>query len=536
MTLIRISIVIVFLSLLAGLTFMFVNPNVRSFIEFQKKQMSFFYSEFVGGLNDETSVVDEQLPTPNEYAFTIPVLVYHGLIEDGSVYSMSEEMFDNQLRALYEAGYTTVTLAQLDQFLNNQTPVPKKSFMITFDDGRQDSFYVGDPIIKKYGFTAVMFIPGVILNSDSFASSYYLDKNDLKLMNLTNRWELGSHGMQLDGGFIAIDANGTKGQFLSNKMWLKTENRLETDAEYQTRVKAELTNSKILIEAKLGQPIIAFSYPFGDYGQDSKNAQGLAISTIGEAVAANYQLAFQQVRPLNGMHVGVQEIDNQYFLSRIEPKNEVNTWAAEKVLSHFRAGEIKSLPYTSAAVFPTDWKTTWGGFKFNGSTLSINATEQSEGAFSFIDGTFTWRDYIFATDIKWDAGSHVLLVARIQNNSNYVQCSFNEDMLRIELLRDNERFILREVKQTTVMNKVQAKLAIAVQGDIIECYIDGNQVIAANVAGVIPQSGAVGVKIWDQTLGTSRITLNSFHISEYTPENLTQISEISQSNNAQISN
>ncbi len=526
---IRLTIVAVFVGLLVLLTFIFVNPNVTSAIEYQKKRLTFAYTEFVDRLFVRTPAAPETPVDPDKAAYTVPVFVYHGLVDDGSVYSMPEATFESHMAALYQAGYRTISLQQLDSFLKNKTAIPEKSFIITFDDGRKDSFYRGDAIIKKFGFTAVMFMPGVILASNSFSSVYYLDKNDVRLLNETGRWEIGSHGMQTTGGYIVIDDKGTQGQFLSNKIWLKNAGRVETDEEYIKRVNAELHESKVVLEHEMGLPVIAFSYPFGDYGQDSKNARAIAATTIAKAVTTNYELAFQQVRPLNGMHVGVQEIDNQYFLSRIEPKNEVNNWSAEKLLTHVRAGEVKTLPFDSTKAVESDWKTSWGGYTFENGNLNLFATPQAEGGFSSLDGSFTWRDYIFASEIDWKAGSHLLLVARVQSNSNYVQCSFNDQLLRIEVLQNGTRKILQEIKNSApIIGKRSVHVAMAVHGDQVICYLEGVPVIMSDTPGELPERGAVGVKIWDQTPNLTNMSLLRFQVESYSPENLRHIAQFNQ--------
>ena len=40
----------------------------------------------------------------------------------------------------------------------NGAPMPKRSVVITFDDGYQSVYRYAYPILKKYGFTASMFV------------------------------------------------------------------------------------------------------------------------------------------------------------------------------------------------------------------------------------------------------------------------------------------------------------------------------------------------------------------------------------------
>src|SRR5689334_15319048 len=66
----------------------------------------------------------------------IPVLMYHILIEgrnDGL--SVDPMRFKEQMTALKEAGYNTITVFELDDYLKNGTLLPTKPILITFDDG-----------------------------------------------------------------------------------------------------------------------------------------------------------------------------------------------------------------------------------------------------------------------------------------------------------------------------------------------------------------------------------------------------------------
>lgn len=515
MKLIRYTIIVMFLAFIGLLSVVFMNDQAKSAIAFQKIRLTFMFNEFMYSLSEPALPENREERNLNNVAYTIPVILYHGLIEDGSDYSISKETFRLQLEALYKAGYQTVTLEQLNGFLKEQSTVPEKSFIITFDDGRKDSFYEADQILKTYGFSAVMFMPGSIITDSAPASSYYLDRNDLKLMESTNRWEIGSHGMQIEGGFVDVDTKGNEEQFLSNKKWLKTENRLETNEEYAARVNYELHESKSLIEEKLAVKVIALSYPFGDYGQDSQNATDTAKDVIAKAVKDNYEIAFQQVRPLNGLHVGAHQIDNPLFLSRIEPKNEFNDWDAEKLITHLQGGEIKPLPFSNLDMIRDDWKTSWGAFHFEGTSLIQEATPKTEGAFSFLEGSFTWKDYFYTAEVNWEEGSHFLLVARVLDSDNYVQCSFNKDYLRIEQLSEGLLVVNAVKKNFYNLPKSDMTVSMAVRGNKVDCYIGKNLVISATANSSLPKNGAIGVKIWDQRLGVSKMKLINYSVTPY---------------------
>lgn len=93
----------------------------------------------------------------------IPILLYHHIL-DGSEYEgdnafiLRTEDFDAHMQYLYENGYHTITLETLNRFLYEKEPVPEKSVMIQFDDGYYSNITLAYPILKKYGFTAIIFV------------------------------------------------------------------------------------------------------------------------------------------------------------------------------------------------------------------------------------------------------------------------------------------------------------------------------------------------------------------------------------------
>src|ERR1043165_3489253 len=95
----------------------------------------------------------------------LPVLMYHSISEtneDGVApyyrTCTSPRMFEAQLARLAEEGFKTVDLVEGKELLLAGTDV-SRHFAITFDDGFRDFHTAAFPILKRYGFTATMFVP-----------------------------------------------------------------------------------------------------------------------------------------------------------------------------------------------------------------------------------------------------------------------------------------------------------------------------------------------------------------------------------------
>jgi peptidoglycan/xylan/chitin deacetylase (PgdA/CDA1 family) len=88
----------------------------------------------------------------------VPVLNYHKVDYLYHALSISPQDFEEQIKYLAENGYHSITPDQLMDHLEYGKALPEKPVLITFDDGYADNYHNAYPILKKYGFTATIFI------------------------------------------------------------------------------------------------------------------------------------------------------------------------------------------------------------------------------------------------------------------------------------------------------------------------------------------------------------------------------------------
>jgi peptidoglycan/xylan/chitin deacetylase (PgdA/CDA1 family) len=95
----------------------------------------------------------------------LTVLAYHRIIEWNTptfadyepVVSATPSMFEQQM-AYIAKHFNVIRLAQLQNFLFHNEPLPEHPLLITFDDGFTDNYDFAFPILKKFGFPAVIFL------------------------------------------------------------------------------------------------------------------------------------------------------------------------------------------------------------------------------------------------------------------------------------------------------------------------------------------------------------------------------------------
>ena len=115
-------------------------------------------------------------------ATKIPILTFHTVVNDNlkkSKYSDNEwyaalSDFEKQMKYLYDNGYKTISAEEFENWYDGKVEYPKKTVMLTFDDGDYDFYYLVYPVLKKYHFKAVSFIIGSY--TKDFTKNTHADK------------------------------------------------------------------------------------------------------------------------------------------------------------------------------------------------------------------------------------------------------------------------------------------------------------------------------------------------------------------------
>jgi len=97
-----------------------------------------------------------------EISTQIPILVYHGIADDGpealSRYRVSPEAFRKQMLFLRQNGFHTISLRECADHLLERKSFAGRPIVITFDDGYQNFADNAWPILARHGFSATMFV------------------------------------------------------------------------------------------------------------------------------------------------------------------------------------------------------------------------------------------------------------------------------------------------------------------------------------------------------------------------------------------
>ncbi len=171
-------------------------------------------------------------------AYMTPILMYHHVDERWQEWklSVSPQSFARQMEFLKAHRYRVLSLGEYVDLLKNKKPIPRKSVVITFDDGYDNNFTEAFPVLKKLGFPATIFI-----QVDGVGRKGYMTWDDIAIL-LENGIEIGSHTMH--HGFLPD---------LSDE-----------------EMREEIYESKAVLENRLQRPITLFSYPGGGFNEKAR--------------------------------------------------------------------------------------------------------------------------------------------------------------------------------------------------------------------------------------------------------------------------
>lgn len=112
--------------------------------------------------------VSYKLKIESRYAKKIPILTFHRITSDNVkvkyfknyqwVAAVSD--FEKQMKYLKDNDYKTISVDEFKNWYDGNIEYPKKTILITFDDGDYEQYYLVLPILKKYNFKATSFIVG----------------------------------------------------------------------------------------------------------------------------------------------------------------------------------------------------------------------------------------------------------------------------------------------------------------------------------------------------------------------------------------
>src|SRR5262245_28984029 len=168
----------------------------------------------------------------------VPILVYHNIsAQDKGKLSVASKTFDAQVKQVHADGCHALSLADFVAFTAGRRQLPRRSILLTFDDGYKSFVQYARPILKDYGFGATLFV-----YSDFIGAGSALSWQELRTLS--------------EQGFD-VQAHSKTHTNLRRKEG-------ESEAAYAKRIETELAFPLSLYKKNLPRPVHALPYPYGE--------------------------------------------------------------------------------------------------------------------------------------------------------------------------------------------------------------------------------------------------------------------------------
>lgn len=121
------------------------------------------YNDHFFSIKQEDCADIQDIDRKEDVANEIPVLMYHEFYSEAAGETrkntnvVEKEEFHEQLQYLKDHAFTTVTMKDLDLFMDERIQLPKHSIAITIDDGAANIYTYAYPELKSFGFHATIF-------------------------------------------------------------------------------------------------------------------------------------------------------------------------------------------------------------------------------------------------------------------------------------------------------------------------------------------------------------------------------------------
>lgn len=132
---------------------------------------------------------------------TAPIYMFHRLdAQPRDKWTLTPADFESRIAALREAGYASVTPAEIVRHLRFGARLPRKACVITFDDGNASVLREAAPILERYGFRAVVYlVTGVLAEAGAargeIEGAPALTWPEVCAMQASGRFVLGGHAV-----------------------------------------------------------------------------------------------------------------------------------------------------------------------------------------------------------------------------------------------------------------------------------------------------------------------------------------------------
>jgi len=192
----------------------------------------------------------------------LPILMYHSILKSKSnKFTIKPSQLDSDFEALKEAGFTSVFMSEVINWVDGKGTLPAKPIVITFDDGHYNNLYYGLDIAKKHDMK-IMINPVTAFSLHSVNSG---DHSNPNYSHLT--WD--QMGEMYRSGLVEFGNHTHRMHNFKPRFGIMRISG-ESDEDYREKLYADIERAQQLLEQSGVPRPKTFAYPFGKYTAESR--------------------------------------------------------------------------------------------------------------------------------------------------------------------------------------------------------------------------------------------------------------------------
>jgi peptidoglycan/xylan/chitin deacetylase (PgdA/CDA1 family) len=194
-------------------------------------------------------------------AIYLPIIMYHEI----KTFNVGKDVitpheFENDLKFLSENQYSTITMAQLYDYVYNDIELPLKPIILSFDDGYLNNYKYAFPLLKKYNMKIVLSIIGK--NTDDFTN---IPDDNIDYSHVT--WD--HLNEMLASGYVEVQNHSYNLHSIKKGRYGCKQKSSETLSQYEQIMKDDIGRFQDQITYMTGITPNTFTYPYGASSKDT---------------------------------------------------------------------------------------------------------------------------------------------------------------------------------------------------------------------------------------------------------------------------
>lgn len=364
---------------------------------------------------------------------------YIAVDREGTSGMISVSRLKEQLKALYDNGYVTITQKDILDYYKNGKALPKKALFLMFEDGRRDTAIFAQKTMEKYNFKGTMLSYGDRLGSRDFK---FLTSKDLLNLKKSSYWELGSNGYRLSYINVFDRYQNFLGE-LSSAEYVKLRKYLgrnynqylmdyirdaygipeESYGEMKERVSGDYRLMQEIYTKKLGKVPDVYVLMHSNTGSFGDNDKVSGVNK--EWITKLFSMNFNR----EGYSYNTAE-SSLYDLTRMQPQAY---WYPNHLLMRIKDDSKADLKFVDGDVKRRNsWETIKGAAEYKDSDIILTSESQGSGLLR-LKGSENYNNLMISLSMTGNIlGSQAIYLRGDEKLSRYIKISLQNNYLIAE--------------------------------------------------------------------------------------------------------